>query len=969
MVFFHFFSKRVFILLSTSIILLGFSGCSTASESWDRNCVHDFQGGLEVKGNLENLTLSESGYLHLPVKKYFGNDFVIRDYRTDNTKLTSREIKLSFRFVTKSSKKLVRVLLRIYQHGSGRTWNFRLEDDEMGKPSGDLAWPGARGSAYIDSSGKIEIDLSSPGTVEQGNAYHFVISASESVNSNSYINPHTPAVASEKKGTGAFYSKDRGNSWSSLSREPVYVLYYSDGSGEGNPYYIDGVSEVYGSSKDKEANFVGQVISPGSESGELRDIMNVGFMVRRNGNPKDNLYFWIYDLAESEYLIDNTVISDNSVSEEVFEWQDVSFQSLDFEANRNYLFYLSSPGSGEAGYELKTCKSYSANLWSNLTYGGRSSLFVESRSSGEARLGEDIFGVSGIIFEKEKNEDLTFRIGSEAPFKRGVYTSPVIDAKKEFGAEEHVGWKRIYPDFSVPENTLIQIETRSGDWAGHDVTWNGWKEISSSGEIFSSDSRYLQYRATFARSENLGSPVLREIKVEVEDVVGPSFLDFSPVEGEVIAKRNPEIRVSTSDDFSGVDHGKVRMWINGDEVLTSFDAGNREIRYNIFRHFEMENIEVKLRVFDRAGNSATRSWHFKIDRKAVTRHLTKKTFLKGSSEGVRYEPVSDILSLENSSDGYHSEGNFVSPIFDVGTQVGWGQFWMDRKVSEGTGTFIEFRSSVDNLNWSDWVTLGSNKIIPGVRGRFFQYRISLFTDDKRETPELRRIGVAGFDVIEPEVEPISSLFGGSTNSSRPLFSVHVADDLSGISISRVKAGVDGTEIEGLEFDRENNRVWFRPKDPLSEGRHTFSLYVEDREGNSSSNTWQFRIDITEPELKVSFPISGYETDKKGIPVRGIVSEPSAKVFVEGSRAVVKDGCFEENVMLFEENNKITVVAVDNAGNRSKETVTVNYVDSIWILENLEIFAYAVFGLIIGFLLSHFDIRTIISKKIDFLNSR
>ncbi len=80
-------------------------------------------------------------------------------------------------------------------------------------------------------------------------------------------------------------------------------------------------------------------------------------------------------------------------------------------------------------------------------------------------------------------------------------------------------------------------------------------------------------------------------------------------------------------------------------------------------------------------------------------------------------------------------------------------------------------------------------------------------------------------------------------------------------------------------------------------------------------------DVTPPEIKITEPLDGVETELLRVAVRG-TTEPDAKIFVNGAEAKNTDGAFEKIVDLKVGGNTIAVKAKDDSGNSTEKNITV-----------------------------------------------
>ena len=109
----------------------------------------------------------------------------------------------------------------------------------------------------------------------------------------------------------------------------------------------------------------------------------------------------------------------------------------------------------------------------------------------------------------------------------GVYTSDVIDATRT------ADWQDLDIDSTMPTNTSITYQTRSGRTATPDGTWSGWADVTDN-NINSPDARYLQLKATLATTDETVTPVISSITVNYDTV------DLREIEDPDVPKMSDE---------------------------------------------------------------------------------------------------------------------------------------------------------------------------------------------------------------------------------------------------------------------------------------------------------------------------------------------------------------------------------------------------------------------------------------------
>ena len=101
----------------------------------------------------------------------------------------------------------------------------------------------------------------------------------------------------------------------------------------------------------------------------------------------------------------------------------------------------------------------------------------------------------------------------------------------------------------------------------------------------------------------------------------------------------------------------------------------------------------------------------------------------------------------------------------------------------------------------------------------------------------------------------------------------------------------------------------------------------DRAGNSATASATVNLDKTAPQVTISSPSDGSEADTGTVVVSGTANDnlALAGVVVNGVTAPLNGNSFTVTVPLTEGSNTITATAVDEAGNESDHSISVNYV--------------------------------------------
>lgn len=128
----------------------------------------------------------------------------------------------------------------------------------------------------------------------------------------------------------------------------------------------------------------------------------------------------------------------------------------------------------------------------------------------------------------------------------------------------------------------------------------------------------------------------------------------------------------------------------------------------------------------------------------------------------------------------------------------------------------------------------------------------------------------------------------------------------------------------------NNEGYFSTDINLAEGNNTITFQAMDKSGNESQKTKSFNIvyDNEPPELTIKSPennITLYGSNHRQLTIAG-VSEKNTRVYINERIVVVDDeGIFSFTTSLTEGENSFNIVAEDEAGNKTEQSLTVNYI--------------------------------------------
>ncbi|TYS15438.1 S8 family serine peptidase [Rossellomorea vietnamensis] len=129
------------------------------------------------------------------------------------------------------------------------------------------------------------------------------------------------------------------------------------------------------------------------------------------------------------------------------------------------------------------------------------------------------------------------------------------------------------------------------------------------------------------------------------------------------------------------------------------------------------------------------------------------------------------------------------------------------------------------------------------------------------------------------------------------------------------------EVAAVETSEDGT---FSAEAALQPGGNTITAKASTEQGTTGpSEPVTITLDQEKPVLEITSPEEGLKTNKEAITVTGTIADENlAWVKVNGQKASVNEGQFSHRMLLNEGENVIQVIAKDKAGNKKKQTVTV-----------------------------------------------
>jgi hypothetical protein len=217
--------------------------------------------------------------------------------------------------------------------------------------------------------------------------------------------------------------------------------------------------------------------------------------------------------------------------------------------------------------------------------------------------------------------------------------------------------------------------------------------------------------------------------------------------------------------------------------------------------------------------------------------------------------------------------------------------------------------------------------------------------------------ISVYETIAPTIGMFSPTEGTyySTNTPTFLFNVIDEDGGSGVNRDATTITIDGTEIDWTDVKTVTNGYSYTVEVPnaLINGAHKLVVYAEDFDGNDTTQTINFTVDVTPPQLNLYSPENDLKTNAATLLVKGATNDSTSStvnvtITVKcGSTTgktitptVASDGTFSYTLTSADGygsgTNTITVTSTDLVGNATTVTRTVYCDTSHLTIESAEV---------------------------------
>lgn len=631
-------------------IILSFSGLlyGASTLKWQFNTYKKFE-----KGDFFNVSLTEDGELTLSPELESIKDIdcmYIWDIKTDskgNIYIATGNDGIIYRidrkgnvskFFETASIAAFKILIdkknNLYVSTLTRGLVYKISPDGKGDVffvfKGDYIW-----DMIFDRKGDIILATGIPGAL-----YRLNINNKELEEICVTKEMHILSVIQDKEGDFYFGTSDKGALYKySVSEEKLNVIYQT-GENEVHTLILRSDGVIFAGTSDREFKFPykRRIISQ-SESDEKKELKAD---IYKKLKPPSNC---VYKIMPSGYVT------------KIIELRDTIFLSFIFDQQER--LYV---GTGDAGVIYRCDKN------------DRVEKIVEMDES------------QIISFARTANNEIlvgTGNIGSLYKLKInyaefGNYISEVLDAGG------WARWGRIRWDWNQQDNTIITVQTRSGNTSEVDDTWSEWSEEykDSQGSVISSPSaRFLQFKINFKTSAKKLTPILYSIEI-------PYLLNNRPPEITRIEFKYPVSKTLKKTGTVKSSSSVLKQW-------------ERKIKW---KAQDPDNDKLVYSVFARIEDSG--EWILLKDELTTTEYVLD---VRKLPDGIyQFKVIAD--DLPDNSQGYNLKSEKVSKKYIIDTtppeiiELKWERiekntFKIEGKVVDNLSRIISISYSIDAKKW------------------------------------------------------------------------------------------------------------------------------------------------------------------------------------------------------------------------------------------------------------------------------
>jgi methionine-rich copper-binding protein CopC len=307
------------------------------------------------------------------------------------------------------------------------------------------------------------------------------------------------------------------------------------------------------------------------------------------------------------------------------------------------------------------------------------------------------------------------------------------------------------------------------------------------------------------------------------DTTKPTISTLAPANNALLNRSTPTISAQYADTGSGIDTTKVTFSVDGVNVTAQATITATGIIYTPTAALTNGAHSVQLSVTDKANNTETASWSFKVDTLGPT--ISGQT----PANNATLNNAKPVISAQFAEQG-GTNGSGIDTTKTVLTVDGVNV----TAVSTATATGITY-TPANNLSAGNHTA---------------QLTIVDLAGNSTQSSWTFTIDTAG-----PTISNQAPAVNAILSNGKPTISAQYSDSNGAINPSNVTLTLDGTNVTA-QASVTATGISYTPITNLTEGAHTATLKVVDAAGNPSEATWSFTVDTQAPTVSNQAPANG-----------------------------------------------------------------------------------------------------------------
>ncbi|MGM0509520.1 MAG: S8 family serine peptidase [Thermoplasmatota archaeon] len=585
-----------------------------------------------------------------------------------------------------------------------------------------------------------------------------------------------------------------------------------------------------------------------------------------------------------------------------YDWEYYAEGESSFEA-RNVVNETIVPETGkmdtsfEIGWNLFDTSVLKFNKTDDISEGDIPTWILEHFEENNITIEESaqIIKEEGNIFIEHENEYLYFIDQTIDPLFNCTKESNITDQDGEI-SQWFIDEFENSTGIVLPEDTSIRKENNESFWIqvdGLDKYYLEVKELEGVSDhvyVYKSMINIMDMEKRKNRVETMTFASPKVSPLALVQVIQPKLLfdstepeveNIRPVDGSIINTANPYLSAEFEDEgVSGIDVDQCRLYIDGEEKFLDLLKSKQDMSYHVDRTLEDGEHVAEFVITDKAGNANRTYTNFTVD--------TQK-------------PTIDVQNIDETLVTGDDTVNVIGSVPIDTSEMTYSVKDLETDLMLVSDEQIELSGGTEVYDFDFDIALAEEG----------NYELSLQSLDHAGNTDEKQMNI-NRDLSSPYISITRPVYS-QVNTRKESITIKGEIMNIGDELGNVTAYIDGQEVK---VHKDGSFVHVVD---LDTGSNTIDIGAQDEVGNSAvTKTITVNCDTEAPEVEWDVEVDGDEAI-----VSGSVDE-EAKVMVNGMRARVRNGDFEERISLSSNSeNEIFIAVEDEVGNTMEEQRTLD----------------------------------------------